>query len=120
MAKRIEPRRGGSIDSGQQALPAAELGVEDRMSASEVTQPPEARQGFSAAGKATIDAALRVGGRFAAVIAVALVFIFINPNFANPNLGVSVLRAMSSVAIMAMGLTLVIVVGEIDLSFGAM
>ena len=27
---------------------------------------------------------------------------------------------MSSVAIMAMGLTLVIVVGEIDLSFGAM
>jgi ribose/xylose/arabinose/galactoside ABC-type transport system permease subunit len=31
-----------------------------------------------------------------------------------------VLRAMSSVAIMAMGLTLVIVVGEIDLSFGAM
>ena len=31
----------------------------------------------------------------------------------------SVLRSMSSVAIMALGLTLVIVVGEIDLSFGA-
>ena len=35
-------------------------------------------------------------------------------------MGVSVLRSMSSVAIMALGLTLVIVVGEIDLSFGAM
>jgi ribose/xylose/arabinose/galactoside ABC-type transport system permease subunit len=90
------------------------------MSSSDTTQPAPPRQGFSAAGKATLDAALRLGGLFAAVIAVALVFIFINPNFANPNLAVSVLRAMSSVAIMAMGLTLVIVVGEIDLSFGAM
>jgi ribose/xylose/arabinose/galactoside ABC-type transport system permease subunit len=89
------------------------------MSSSEITQPVEAKQGFSAA-KATVDAALRVGGLFVAVIAVALVFIVINPNFANLNLAVSVLRAMSSVAIMAMGLTLVIVVGEIDLSFGAM
>ena len=61
-----------------------------------------------------------MGGLFLAIIVVALVFIAINPNFANLNLGVSVLRAMSSVAIMAMGLTLVIVVGEIDLSFGAM
>ncbi|MEQ1950167.1 ABC transporter permease [Mesorhizobium sp. CN2-181] len=71
-------------------------------------------------GKATLDVVLRLGGLFLAVILVALIFIFINPNFANPVLGVSVLRAMSSVAIMALGLTLVIVVGEIDLSFGAM
>ena len=63
---------------------------------------------------------LRIGGLFAAVIVVAIIFLLINPHFANPNLAVSVLRAMSSVAIMAMGLTLVIVVGEIDLSFGAM
>ena len=89
------------------------------MSSSDTTQPPPGH-GISAVGKATLDAALRVGGLFAAVIVVALVFVFINPNFANPNLAVSVLRAMSSVAIMAMGLTLVIVVGEIDLSFGAM
>jgi ribose/xylose/arabinose/galactoside ABC-type transport system permease subunit len=89
------------------------------MSSSEAGQPMEAKRGFSAA-KATVDAALRIGGLFLAVIAVALVFIIINPNFANPNLAVSVLRAMSSVAIMAMGLTIVIVVGEIDLSFGAM
>jgi ribose/xylose/arabinose/galactoside ABC-type transport system permease subunit len=90
------------------------------MTSGEITGSADARGGLSGAGKATVDAVLRVGGLFAAVIAVALVFIFINPNFANPNLGVSVLRAMSSVAIMAMGLTLVIVVGEIDLSFGAM
>ena len=49
----------------------------------------------------------------------ALIFIFINPNIANLNMAGSVLRSMSSVAIMALGLTLVIVVGEIDLSFGA-
>ncbi len=98
---------------------AGNAGVEESMSSSEISQPVETKRGFSAA-KATVDAALRVGGLFAAVIAVALVFVIINPNFANPNLAVSVLRAMSSVAIMAMGLTLVIVVGEIDLSFGAM
>jgi ribose/xylose/arabinose/galactoside ABC-type transport system permease subunit len=86
----------------------------------ETSQAASSRPAMSAVGKATLDAALRVGGLFAAVIAVALVFIIINPNFANPNLAVSVLRGMSSVAIMAMGLTLVIVVGEIDLSFGAM
>jgi ribose/xylose/arabinose/galactoside ABC-type transport system permease subunit len=90
------------------------------MSSGVTTEPAEPRRGFGAAGRKTVDAALRVGGLFAAVIAVALVFILINPNFANPNLAVSVLRGMSSVAIMAMGLTLVIVVGEIDLSFGAM
>jgi ribose/xylose/arabinose/galactoside ABC-type transport system permease subunit len=67
-----------------------------------------------------VNIAARVGGLFAAVVVVAIVFILVNPNFANPNLAVSVFRTMSSVAIMAMGLTLVIVVGEIDLSFGAM
>ena len=86
----------------------------------DTTQASTSRPAFSAVGKATLDVALRLGGLFLAVIVVALVFIAINPNFANPNLGVSVLRSMSSVAIMAMGLTLVIVVGEIDLSFGAM
>jgi len=75
---------------------------------------------MSGVGRATLAIAARIGGLFAAVIVVAIVFLLINPNFANPNLGVSILRAMSSVAIMAMGLTLVIVVGEIDLSFGAM
>ena len=75
--------------------------------------------GFGA-GKATLDLVLRIGGLFAAIIAVALVFIAINPAFANPNLAISILRSLSSTAIMALGLTIVIVVGEIDLSFGAM
>ncbi len=87
---------------------------------SDVTQTPSQSPSFSTMGRATLNVAARIGGLFAAVIVVALAFVLINPNFANPNLAVSVLRAMSSVAIMAMGLTLVIVVGEIDLSFGAM
>lgn len=89
------------------------------MSNSETTQAAAQRPSVSSAGKATVDVALRLGGLFAAIIVVALIFIAINPNVANLNMGGSVLRSMSSVAIMAMGLTLVIVVGEIDLSFGA-
>jgi ribose/xylose/arabinose/galactoside ABC-type transport system permease subunit len=87
---------------------------------SDVSQTAGQGPSLSGVGRATLAIAVRVGGLFAAVIVVAIVFIIVNPNFANPNLAVSVLRAMSSVAIMAMGLTLVIVVGEIDLSFGAM
>jgi ribose/xylose/arabinose/galactoside ABC-type transport system permease subunit len=78
-----------------------------------------ARPAVSAAG-ATFDLALRMGGLFVAIIAVALVMFILKPNSFNLDVGISVLRAMSSVAIMALGLTLVIVVGEIDLSFGAM
>jgi ribose/xylose/arabinose/galactoside ABC-type transport system permease subunit len=89
------------------------------MTNTETTQSPAPRPSMSLAGKATIDVALRLGGLFAAIVVVALIFIAINPNVANLNMGGSVLRSMSSVAIMALGLTLVIVVGEIDLSFGA-
>ena len=86
----------------------------------DVTETPRRTPSFAKFGKATVDIAARIGGLFAAVIVVAGVFLLINPHFANLNLAVSILRTMSSVAIMAMGLTLVIVVGEIDLSFGAM
>ena len=79
-----------------------------------------ARPGISAAGQATFDLALRMGGLFLAIILVAVVLFVIKPNSFNIDVGISVLRAMSSVAIMSLGLTLVIVVGEIDLSFGAM
>jgi ribose/xylose/arabinose/galactoside ABC-type transport system permease subunit len=92
---------------------------EDVMTNSETTQAPMARPSIQSAGKTTVDLALRIGGLFAAIIVVAVIFIIINPNVANLNMGSSVLRSMSSVAIMALGLTLVIVVGEIDLSFGA-
>src|SRR6185312_15909907 len=74
----------------------------------------------SAAGRATFDIALRLGGLFVAILLVAFAFYCINSAFLNIDVIISVLRSMSSVAIMALGLTLVIVVGEIDLSFGAM
>jgi ribose/xylose/arabinose/galactoside ABC-type transport system permease subunit len=74
----------------------------------------------SAAGRATFDIALRLGGLFVAILLVAAAFYMINSAFLNIDVIISVLRSMSSVAIMALGLTLVIVVGEIDLSFGAM
>jgi ribose/xylose/arabinose/galactoside ABC-type transport system permease subunit len=79
-----------------------------------------ARPSFSSAGQATFDIALRMGGLFAAIIVVAIIIFVLKPSSFNVDVGISVLRAMSSVAIMSLGLTLVIVVGEIDLSFGAM
>lgn len=80
----------------------------------------EERQGLSATGSATFDIALRMGGLFVAIIVVAVVIFILKPSSFNIDVGISVLRAMSSVAIMSLGLLLVIVVGEIDLSFGAM
>src|ERR1700683_3584298 len=74
----------------------------------------------SHAGQATFDVALRMGGLVLAILLVALFMFIVKPKSFNVDVGVSVLRAMSSVAIMSLGLTLVIVVGEIDLSFGAM
>src|SRR5438552_12757703 len=77
------------------------------------------RRRATAAG-ATFDIALRMGGLLFAIILVALMFFILKPNSFNVDVAISVLRAMSSVAIMSLGLTLVIVVGEIDPSFGAM
>jgi ribose/xylose/arabinose/galactoside ABC-type transport system permease subunit len=61
----------------------------------------EPAQTRGSAANAGIDLALRMGGLLAAIIVVAVVFIIINPNVANLNMGASVLRSMSSVAIMA-------------------
>ncbi|MBV8567269.1 MAG: ABC transporter permease [Methylobacteriaceae bacterium] len=91
-----------------------------RADPSETVPTPHSRLSLGAAGRATFDLALRLGGLFIAIVLVAILFIAINPAFMNADVLVSVLRSMSSVAIMALGLTLVIVVGEIDLSFGAM
>ena len=92
----------------------------DQRRSSQTATVEAARPGISAAGQATFDLALRMGGLFLAIILVAVVLFVIKPNSFNIDVGISVLRAMSSVAIMSLGLTLVIVVGEIDLSFGAM
>jgi len=62
---------------------------------------------------------LRVGGVFIVVLLVIAVFALLTggKSLIPANL-LGMLRAMSSVAILGMGLLLVIVVGEIDLSFG--
>jgi ribose/xylose/arabinose/galactoside ABC-type transport system permease subunit len=93
------------------------------MTSAESREPAEtntARPSFSAAGQATFDVALRMGGLFLAIVVVAIAMFILKPNSFNVDVGISVLRAMSSVAIMSLGLTLVVVAGEIDLSFGAM
>jgi ribose/xylose/arabinose/galactoside ABC-type transport system permease subunit len=67
-------------------------------------------------------AGLRVGGLLIAIVIVVLVFTFLSkPNtFFTITNSLGVMRSMSTIAIVALGLTLVIVVGEIDLSFGYM
>jgi ribose/xylose/arabinose/galactoside ABC-type transport system permease subunit len=70
------------------------------------------------AGRA-FDFALRLGGLTFAIAIVAIVFQSLQSSFLSIDVIVSTLRGMSSIAIMGLGLTLVIVVGEIDLSFAA-
>jgi ribose/xylose/arabinose/galactoside ABC-type transport system permease subunit len=61
-----------------------------------------------------------MGGLFVAIIVVGLVFYRLNDAFLTGDVIITLLRAMSSVAIMAIGLTFVVICGEIDLSVGAM
>ncbi len=70
------------------------------------------------AGRA-FDLVLRLGGLTLAIVVVAVVFQLLEPSYLSTEVVISTLRSMSSLAIMALGLTLVIIVGEIDLSFAA-
>ena len=81
---------------------------------------PAARARFRTTGEATYALALRLGGLFVAIIVVALLFYLLNPAFITGDVLIALLRSMSSVAIMAIGLTFVVICGEIDLSVGAM
>jgi ribose/xylose/arabinose/galactoside ABC-type transport system permease subunit len=66
------------------------------------------------------DVGLRVGGLALAIVLVIVIFTLLSkPNtfLSLPN-ALVIMRYMSTIAIVALGLTLVIVVGEIDLSFG--
>jgi ribose/xylose/arabinose/galactoside ABC-type transport system permease subunit len=67
-------------------------------------------------------AGLRLGGLAIAIIIVIIVFTLLSkPNtFLTVSNFLVILRFMSTIGIVALGLTLVIVVGEIDLSFGYM
>ena len=69
-----------------------------------------------------LAAGVRVGGLLIAIVIVIVVFTLLSkPNtFLTITNGVGIMRSMSTIAIVALGLTLVIVVGEIDLSFGYM
>lgn len=89
------------------------------MTQPDLVETPAQPRSLSAAGRATFEAFIRVAGLFIAIVVVALIFIAINPNIGNFNMAGSVLRSMSSMAIIALGVTLVIVVGEVDLSFAA-
>jgi len=69
-----------------------------------------------------LAAGIRVGGLLIAILIVIVVFTLLSkPNtFLTITNMLGVMRSMSTIAIVALGLTLVIVVGEIDLSFGYM
>jgi ribose/xylose/arabinose/galactoside ABC-type transport system permease subunit len=78
-----------------------------------------AREGWSRRARA---AGLRVGGLLIAILIVIVIFTLLSkPNtFLTVTNALGIMRSMSTIAIVALGLTLVIVVGEIDLSFGYM
>jgi ribose/xylose/arabinose/galactoside ABC-type transport system permease subunit len=80
---------------------------------------PAKPRGGSIWASHAVDLALRLGGLTFAIVIVAVVFRLLEPSYLSLDVTVSTLRSMSSIAIMALGLTLVIVVGEIDLSFAA-
>jgi ribose/xylose/arabinose/galactoside ABC-type transport system permease subunit len=89
------------------------------MSVSEGARAQKPRQNWRPLG-ASFDALIRAGGLIAAIIIVAVVFDIFNAAFLSIDVAISVLRSMCSVAILGLGLTLVIICGEIDLSIGAM
>src|SRR5918992_179059 len=66
------------------------------------------------------EVGLRVGGlAFAILIVIAIFALVSKPNtFLTLTNSLVILRGMSTIAIVALGLLLVIIVGEIDLSFG--
>jgi ribose/xylose/arabinose/galactoside ABC-type transport system permease subunit len=83
--------------------------------------PPVARADHNWGSRAR-EAGLRVGGLVFAIIIVIVVFTLLSkPNtFLTLTNALGIMRSMSTLAIVGLGLTLVIVVGEIDLSIGYM
>jgi ribose/xylose/arabinose/galactoside ABC-type transport system permease subunit len=73
-------------------------------------------------GGRALAAGLRIGGLLIAILIVVIIFTLLSkPNtFLTVTNALGIMRSMSTIAIVALGLTLVIVVGEIDLSFGYM
>jgi ribose/xylose/arabinose/galactoside ABC-type transport system permease subunit len=78
-----------------------------------LTQPPRSVRG-------TVGRYLRYSGLILAIIALVVVFTLLTPpnTFLSVQNGLGLLRSMSTLSILALAATLVIVLGEIDLSFG--
>jgi ribose/xylose/arabinose/galactoside ABC-type transport system permease subunit len=89
---------------------------------SAVQPAPSASASAARWGSRARQAGLRLGGLAIAIILVMIVFTLLSkPNtFLTVSNFLVILRFMSTIGIVALGLTLVIVVGEIDLSFGYM
>jgi ribose/xylose/arabinose/galactoside ABC-type transport system permease subunit len=75
----------------------------------------DALRGFAARARAT---AYRTGGLFIGLIIVGAVFQASNSAFLTSGNLLSILRYTSTLAIMALGLATIMIVGEIDISFG--
>lgn len=74
--------------------------------------------GYRVAGRASISWG-RLGGLIGAILACALVFDGLNTAFLGTNNVLNILQTTSSLAIIALGEMLVLLVGEIDLSVGS-
>src|SRR5258706_8818241 len=84
--------------------------------------PAAAKSGAERWSRRALAAGLRIGGLVIAILIVIAIFTALSKTntFLTFTNAVGVLRSMSTIPIVALGLTLVIVVGEIDLSFGYM
>lgn len=66
-----------------------------------------------------LRSSVRVGGLLAAIVLIGVVFTILNSSFLTTTNLLELIRAMSSLAIVALGETLVIISNELDLSVGA-
>jgi ribose/xylose/arabinose/galactoside ABC-type transport system permease subunit len=90
-------------------------------SATPPTSTPQGSGGANLARRA-LDVGVRIGGlAFAIIIVIAIFTLLSKPDtFLTLTNSLVIMRGMSTIAIVALGLLIVIVVGEIDLSFGFM
>jgi ribose/xylose/arabinose/galactoside ABC-type transport system permease subunit len=84
----------------------------------EVTVTPGRLRRLSATARRPAGSASYVGGLLIALALLVAMFSLVNHHFLNPDNFLGILRNVSSVALIGLGLTLVIIVGEIDISFG--
>jgi ribose/xylose/arabinose/galactoside ABC-type transport system permease subunit len=81
---------------------------------------PVAAEPRLAVARRTLVRSLRTSGLLIAILILVVIFTALTPpnSFLSVPNGLGLLRSMSTLAIIALGATLVIVLGEIDLSFG--